>query len=208
MAREVRRGGRILILDEPTACLSAEAAHQIRELARTLRDEGVAVVYIPHYIDEVLAVADLGKLGALDAGWIAQDAGGKNVRVGVIAGAPGAASDLMVGGFTKALPSTAKVVANQPGMFNPVKAQDMAENMIQAHPGLQYAFVASEDMALAARKAFDAAGKKDVKIVIANGTDEDLAAVKDGRLSATVANHVDRADRGQERRRTPGQEEG
>jgi ribose transport system substrate-binding protein len=73
-------------------------------------------------------------------------------------------------------------------MFNPVKAQDVAENMIQAHPDLQYAFVASEDMALAARKAFDAAGKKDVKIVTANGTDEGLAAVKDGRLSATVAN--------------------
>ncbi|GAX55039.1 sugar ABC transporter ATP-binding protein [Streptomyces olivochromogenes] len=58
VAREVRRGGRILILDEPTACLSAEAAHQIRDLVRTLRDEGVAVVYISHYIDEVMAVAD------------------------------------------------------------------------------------------------------------------------------------------------------
>lgn len=58
VAREVRRGGHILILDEPTACLSAEAAHQIRELVGTLRDEGVAVVYISHYIDEVLAVAD------------------------------------------------------------------------------------------------------------------------------------------------------
>ncbi|MFD6919220.1 sugar ABC transporter ATP-binding protein [Streptomyces sp. NPDC059944] len=58
VAREVRRGGRILILDEPTACLSAEAAGRIRALVRTLRDEGVAVVYISHYIDEVLAVAD------------------------------------------------------------------------------------------------------------------------------------------------------
>ncbi|MFF4249867.1 sugar ABC transporter ATP-binding protein [Streptomyces sp. NPDC001663] len=58
VAREVRRGGRILILDEPTACLSAEAADQIRSLVRKLRDEGVAVVYISHYIDEVMAVAD------------------------------------------------------------------------------------------------------------------------------------------------------
>ena len=58
VAREVRRGGKVLILDEPTACLGAEAAHQIRELVRTLRDEGVAVVYISHYIDEVLALAD------------------------------------------------------------------------------------------------------------------------------------------------------
>ena len=58
VAREVRRGGRILILDEPTACLSAQDADRIRELVRTLRDEGVAVVYISHYIDEVMAVAD------------------------------------------------------------------------------------------------------------------------------------------------------
>ncbi|MFJ2812850.1 MULTISPECIES: sugar ABC transporter ATP-binding protein [unclassified Streptomyces] len=58
VAREVRRGGRILILDEPTACLSAEAADQIRALVRTLRDEGVAVVYISHHLDEVMAVAD------------------------------------------------------------------------------------------------------------------------------------------------------
>lgn len=58
VAREVRRGGRILILDEPTACLSAKDANQIRALVRTLRDEGVAVVYISHYIDEVMAVAD------------------------------------------------------------------------------------------------------------------------------------------------------
>ncbi|MET7774305.1 MULTISPECIES: sugar ABC transporter substrate-binding protein [Streptomyces] len=134
------------------------------------------------------AVVDLGKVGALDADWVAKDAGGKDVQVGVIAGAPGAASDLLVGGFTKALPGNAKVVANQPGMFNAAKAQDVAENMIQAHPDLAYAFVANEEMGLAARKAFDAAGAKNVKIVTTNGTDEGLAAVKDGRLSATVAN--------------------
>jgi ribose transport system substrate-binding protein len=134
------------------------------------------------------AVVDLGKVGALDAGWVAKDAGGKDVQVGVIAGAPGAASDLLVGGFTKALPGNAKVVANQPGMFNAAKAQDVAENMIQAHPDLDYAFVANEEMGLAARKAFDAAGAKDVKIVTVNGTDDGLAAVKDGRFSATVSN--------------------
>ncbi|WP_328492730.1 sugar ABC transporter ATP-binding protein [Streptomyces sp. NBC_00414] len=58
VAREVRRGGRILVLDEPTACLSAKDAGRIRELVRTLRDDGVAVVYISHYIDEVMSVAD------------------------------------------------------------------------------------------------------------------------------------------------------
>ncbi|MFI8945977.1 sugar ABC transporter ATP-binding protein [Streptomyces sp. NPDC053750] len=58
VAREVRRGGRVLVLDEPTACLSARDAGQVRALVRRLRDEGVAVVYISHYIDEVMSVAD------------------------------------------------------------------------------------------------------------------------------------------------------
>jgi ribose transport system substrate-binding protein len=141
-------------------------------------------------MDDVLgaAVVDLKKAGALDAEWIGKDAAGEDVTVGVVAGAPGAASDLLVGGFKDALPKNAEVVADQPGMFNPAKAQDVAENMIQAHPGLDYAFVANEEMAFAVRKAFDAAGAEDVRIVSVNGTEEGVAAVKDGRLSATVAN--------------------
>ncbi|WP_329342077.1 sugar ABC transporter substrate-binding protein [Streptomyces sp. NBC_00663] len=141
-------------------------------------------------MSDVLGAAkvDLKKVGALDADWVEKDAAGKDVKVGIVAGAPGAASDLLVGGFKDALPSTAKVVANQPGMFNPVKAQDVAENMIQAHPDLDYAFVANEEMAFAVRKAFDAAGAKDVKIVTVNGTEDGVAAVKSGEFSATVAN--------------------
>ncbi|MFH8469336.1 sugar ABC transporter substrate-binding protein [Streptomyces sp. NPDC017991] len=141
-------------------------------------------------MSDVLGVAkvDLKKVGGLDADWIAQDADGRNVQVGIVAGAPGAASDLLVGGFRSGLPATAKVVANQPGMFNPAKAQEVAENMIQAHPDLDYAFVANEEMAFAVRKAFDAAGAEDVKIVSVNGTEDGVAAVRSGRLSATVAN--------------------
>ncbi|GIM89191.1 sugar ABC transporter ATP-binding protein [Paractinoplanes toevensis] len=58
VAREVRRGGRVLILDEPTACLGAEAAAQIHALVRRLCESGVAVVFISHHIAEVLALAD------------------------------------------------------------------------------------------------------------------------------------------------------
>ncbi|MEU0445769.1 sugar ABC transporter substrate-binding protein [Streptomyces tendae] len=134
------------------------------------------------------AAVDLKRLGALDAGWVAEDAGGRPVEVGVVAGSPGASSDLMVTGFTGALPGNATVVAHQPGMFNPVKAREVAENMIEAHPGLDYVFVANEDMAFAVRKTFDAAGAEDVRIVTENGTPEGLAAVRDGRFSATVAN--------------------
>ncbi|MFK4106635.1 sugar ABC transporter substrate-binding protein [Streptomyces sp. NPDC019531] len=152
---------------------------------------------LPEDTSDILGavVVDLKKVGALDAQWIARDADGRSVQVGIVAGAPGAASDLLVGGFTKALPDSAEVVADQPGMFDPAKARQVAEDMIQAHPGLDYAFVANEEMAFAVRKAFDAAGAGDVRIVTVNGTDEGLAALKDGRFAATVANSA--ADTGE-----------
>lgn len=152
---------------------------------------------VPEDTSDILGavVVDLKNVGALDARWIEKDAAGRDATVGIVAGAPGAASDLLVGGFTKALPSNAEVVASGLGMFDPAKARDVAEKMIQAHPDLDYAFVANEEMAFAVRKAFDAAGAEDVRIVTVNGTDEGLAALKDGRFSATVSNSA--ADTGE-----------
>ncbi|MFF3943095.1 sugar ABC transporter substrate-binding protein [Streptomyces phaeofaciens] len=140
-------------------------------------------------------VVDLKQVGELDAEWIEEDAADREVTVGVIAGAPGAASDLLTGAFTERLPDNAEVVANAPGMYDPAKARTVARAMIGDRPDLDYAFVANEEMAFAARKAFDAAGAKDVRIVTVNGTDEALAALKDGRLSATVSNSA--ADTGE-----------
>jgi ribose transport system substrate-binding protein len=133
------------------------------------------------------AVVDLKGVGKLDAEWVAKDAAGKQTKAALISGAPGAASDLLAGGFKDNLPANVKLVSNQPGMFNRAKAQQVAENIIQANPDLEYAFVANEDMAFGALAAFEAAGKK-VKIVTVNGTDSGIAAVKDGKFSATVAN--------------------
>ncbi|MBD0844017.1 sugar ABC transporter substrate-binding protein [Streptomyces sp. TRM68416] len=140
-------------------------------------------------MDDVLgaSVVPLADVGKMDAQLVEKDAAGKQVEVGVVAGAPGAASDVLVGGFTDNLPGTAKVVANQPGMFSPAKAQEVAENMIQAHPGLDYVFVANEEMAFGALNAFKAA-KSSVKIVTNNGTERGVEAVKNGTFLGTVSN--------------------
>lgn len=132
-------------------------------------------------------VVDLKEVGKLDAAWVTADAAGAHAEAAVIAGAPGAASDLLVAGFKENLPRNVSLVASQPGMFNRAKARDVAAAMIRSHPALRYAFVANEDMAFGALEAFDAAGKP-VKIVTVNGTDAGLAAIKDGRFAATVAN--------------------
>jgi ribose transport system ATP-binding protein len=59
IARAMSDQARVLVLDEPTAALSAEESEQLFALMRRLRERSVAMVYITHRLDEVTAVADI-----------------------------------------------------------------------------------------------------------------------------------------------------
>lgn len=58
IARALSQNVRVLIMDEPTASLSAHEATELRRMARALADQGVAVVYISHRLEEVFELAD------------------------------------------------------------------------------------------------------------------------------------------------------
>ena len=58
IARALSRKARLLILDEPTAALSHHEAETLFGFIRRLRDQGVAIIYITHRLDEVTAIAD------------------------------------------------------------------------------------------------------------------------------------------------------
>jgi rhamnose transport system ATP-binding protein len=49
---------RVLIMDEPTASLSAHEVEQLFKLARKLRDQGVSIFFISHRMEEVFEIAD------------------------------------------------------------------------------------------------------------------------------------------------------
>jgi general nucleoside transport system ATP-binding protein len=56
--RSLYREARILILDEPTAVLTAQEASELFQVLRALRDDGVAIVFISHKLGEVIEIAD------------------------------------------------------------------------------------------------------------------------------------------------------
>lgn len=58
IAGALSRDCKLLILDEPTAALSAKESQQLFEHLRDLRDQGVAMIYISHRLDEVAAISD------------------------------------------------------------------------------------------------------------------------------------------------------
>jgi rhamnose transport system ATP-binding protein len=58
IAKAISLKVRVLIMDEPTAALSAHEVAQLFTLTRRLRDQGVAILFISHRMDEVFAIAD------------------------------------------------------------------------------------------------------------------------------------------------------
>ncbi|WP_427921813.1 sugar ABC transporter substrate-binding protein [Streptomyces sp. cg40] len=177
----------ILLISVDATALSADIA-----AARKAKIPVSLIALMPADDSKILGatIGDLVGIGKLDAEWVNEDAAGKQVKAGVVSGDGSTSSNLMVSGFTKNLAANVQVVGDERGMFNRAKAKAAAAELIQAHPDIQYAFVANEDMAFGAREAFDAAGAESVKIVTANGTDPGLAALKSGKFSATVSNSV------------------
>lgn len=53
------RGARIIILDEPTAVLVPQEVEELFENLRGLKEQGYAIIFISHKLDEVLSVADV-----------------------------------------------------------------------------------------------------------------------------------------------------
>ena len=58
IARALSLQVKVLIMDEPTASLSAHEVARLLSIARALKAQGVAVIYISHRLDEIFRVAD------------------------------------------------------------------------------------------------------------------------------------------------------
>jgi ribose transport system ATP-binding protein len=58
IAKALATNVRVLILDEPNSALTSDDSARLFQIIRDLRDHGVAVVYVSHRLEEVLALAD------------------------------------------------------------------------------------------------------------------------------------------------------
>jgi galactofuranose transport system ATP-binding protein len=58
IARAVDVEAKVLILDEPTSSLDADEVEKLFAVMRRLRDEGVAIVFVSHFLDQIYEIAD------------------------------------------------------------------------------------------------------------------------------------------------------
>ena len=90
--RLLRRGARILILDEPTSVLAPQQVEELFDLLRSLRQNATTIVFISHKLNEVMAFADRvtvmrrgevcisSEIGETDIGEIARHMIGRDQR--------------------------------------------------------------------------------------------------------------------------------
>ncbi|MEM9157987.1 MAG: sugar ABC transporter ATP-binding protein, partial [Verrucomicrobiota bacterium] len=58
LARALDVDSKVLILDEPTASLDENEVQQLFEVMNRLRDKGIAIVFITHFLDQVFQMSD------------------------------------------------------------------------------------------------------------------------------------------------------
>jgi len=58
IAKAISMNVRVLIMDEPTASLSAHEVRELFRLARDLKKQGVAILFVSHRLEEVFEIAD------------------------------------------------------------------------------------------------------------------------------------------------------
>jgi ribose transport system substrate-binding protein len=79
-----------------------------------------------------------------------------------------------------------KLVAKQPANFDRAQGLTVMENILQGNKDIQGVFAQNDEMALGAQRAIEEAGLKNVVIVGFDATADAVAAVKAGKLAATV----------------------
>ena len=58
IARVLDLSSKILILDEPTSSLDEAEVEQLFGVIRKLRDQGMAILFITHFLDQVYKISD------------------------------------------------------------------------------------------------------------------------------------------------------
>ena len=58
IARALLQKPRVLILDEPTSSLHVAEVERLHDIIRSLRNSGIGIVYVSHFLEELLEISD------------------------------------------------------------------------------------------------------------------------------------------------------
>lgn len=136
----------------------------------------------------VFVGGDHREMGVLAADYIHKllPNGGKVAQVEGLSGSPAAIQ--RTEGFKNALKKydNLQLVASQPGNWDRLKAQEVATNILKAHPDIKAFYANNDTMALGVVEALKNAGKKDVIVIGTDGVPNAISSIRKGELTATI----------------------
>jgi ribose transport system substrate-binding protein len=191
-AKEVA-GVEDLIQEEvPVILLNPTDSDAVANLVKEATAAGIKVISLDRTVNgaEVIAhvASDNVAGGKMAAEFLLKKIGDKGNVVELV-GIPGSSAARERGaGFESAIKGdpNVRLVAVQPADFDRAKGLSVMENILQGNRNIQGVFAQNDEMALGAEKAIEEAGLKNVAIVGFDATPDAVAAVKAGKLAATV----------------------
>ncbi|HET6341654.1 MAG TPA: sugar ABC transporter substrate-binding protein [Gemmatimonadota bacterium] len=164
---------------------------------------GIPVVVVDTRVDAEALAAAGGRVetfigsdnvdgGRIAGQFVARALNGQG-RVAIVEGIPGhETGDSRLQGFREAIAQHPgiEIVASQTANWERDQAFNVTQNILQSHPDLQALFAANDVMALGAVEAVAAAGRTGDLIVVGfDAQDEARAALEEGAMDATIAQH-------------------
>ena len=150
--------------------------------------KGIKVISVDRAVNGVdvdCAIASDNVAGAKMATEYLVELVGEGAKVAELEGVSGASATIDRGeGFHAVADEKLDVVAKQTANFNRSEGMDVMENMLQSNSDIKGVFAHNDEMALG---AVEAIAGKDIIVVGFDATDDALAAIKDGKVAATVA---------------------
>lgn len=158
-------------------------------------EKGVKVISVDRVVNGVdvdCQIASDNVAGAQMATEYLTELIGEGSQVAELQGVPGASATIDRGeGFHIVADEKLDVAASQTANFNRAEGMSVMENVLQSASGVKGVFAHNDEMALGALEAVASSGK-DIKVVGFDATDDAVAAVKNGKMAATVAQQPDK----------------
>lgn len=190
----VEKGYDVLIV------VPVDATNLIPGLVKATK-KGILIINVDNPIDkdkaeeagvkiETLIVSDRYKSGVLDGEFMAKALNGKG-KVLIVRGRAGVlVEQLTYQGFMDVISKYPgiQIVSEQPGDWDRLKAMNIAQNVLEAHPDIAGIFCSNDNMALGTAQAVINAGRKGQVVIVGVDTpDEAKEAIKNGIMSASAS---------------------
>lgn len=157
-------------------------------------DQGIKVISVDRVVNGVTVDCEIASDNVAGAELATQyivDTLGEGTKVAELQGTSGASAAIDRGtGFHNIADDKLEVVASQVANFDRTEGMSVMENMLQANSDIKAVFAANDEMALGAVEAISGSGK-DIMVVGFDATDDAIAAIKEGKMAATIAQQPD-----------------